>query len=322
MALLITGAMGHVGLELVRQASAAGLSVVAQYHRTFRAASAAAGDTDVIWAPCDLGDPVAVDALVSAYRIEGCVHPAAVPNDRLARPAPRATYAANVAATQHLLEVARRQSWRRFLLVSTGSVFQRETDLSRPILEDAPPAPVTIYGTTKRCAELLTSMYRQEYGVPASSVRISWVYGPPLVPRTPDWPRGPIPYLLRAALMGEPVRMAGGGDFAASFTHVGDVAAGLLAAWRADELRHDVYHLGSGENYDTFRVAAAVRAAVPEAVVEVGPGTLPWTTYNTLRGPLAGGRLHEDAGFAPHYSLEKGVAAFAGWMRTHPEAWQ
>jgi nucleoside-diphosphate-sugar epimerase len=226
-----------------------------------------------------------------------------------------------VAATQHLLELARRRHWRRFLFVSTGSVFQRETDFTRPILEDAPTSPVTIYGTTKRCGELLTSMYRHEYGVPAASVRISWVYGPPLLPRTPDWPRGPIPYLLRAALNGEPVRMESGGDFAASFTHVGDVAAGLLAAWRADELRHDLYHLGSGENYDTFRVAAAVRAAVPDAVVEVGPGTLPWTTYNTMRGPLAGERLREDAGFAPRYTLEQGIAAFAEWMRAHPEAW-
>jgi len=285
MALLITGGMGHVGLELVKQARAAGLPARSQRNQ--------------------LTPP-----------------PGAVPNDRLARPDPAAAFGANVAATEHLLERARRQGWRRFIYVSTGSVFQRETDFTQKVLEDHPTSAVTVYGTTKRCGELLTSMYRSEYQVPSATVRISWVYGPPLVPREVDYPRGPIPAFLRAALLGQPLREASGGDFAASFTHVADVAAGLLAAYRAERLNHDVYHLGPGENYDTYRVARAVRAAVPGAVVGVGPGTQPWTTYNTMRGPLAGSRLGEDAGFAPAHTLEEGVAAFADWMCAHPETWQ
>ncbi len=65
-----------------------------------------------------------------------------------------------------------------------------------------------------------------------------------------------------------------------------------------------------------------MRAAVPGAVVEIGPGTRPWTTFNTMRGPLAGDRLLQDAGFRPGHTLEQGIAAFADWMRAHPEAWQ
>jgi len=319
MTLLITGGMGHVGLELVRQAGAAGWPVVALYRHSFR--EDVAPRDGVSWVRCDLADPGAVASLAD-LPIEGCIHTAAVPNDRLARPDPAAAFVANVAATQHLLELARQQGWRRLIYVSTGSVFQRETDFAKKVLEDHPTSAVTVYGTTKRCGELLTSMYKNEYRVPAATVRISWVYGPPLVPREVDYPRGPIPAFLRSALLGASVREASGGDFAASFTYVGDVAAGLLAACRAEQLNHDVYHLGSGENYDTFRVARAVRAAVPGAVVEVGPGTQPWTTYNTMRGPLAGSRLRDDAGFVLAHSLEDGIAAFAEWMRAHPEAWQ
>lgn len=322
MALLITGAMGHVGYELTRQALAAGISVVAQYRSTFRADDAKTLTGPVAWAACDLADAAALDTLVMAHDIDGCIHCAAVPNDKLARPEPRKSIAANVETTANLLDVARRRDWRRFVFVSTGSVFQRWTDFKKPIPEDAPSSAYTVYGTTKRAGEMLTSMYRVEYQVSAATVRISWVYGPPLVPRTLDLPRGPIPALLRLAMTGTPYRVASGGDFAASFTHVADVAAGLLAAYRAEQLAHDVYHLGSGENYDTFRVAAAVRAAVPGAVVEVGPGSAPWTTFNTMRGPLAGDRLRQDAGFRPAHTLESGVAAFADWMRTHPSAWR
>jgi hypothetical protein len=65
-----------------------------------------------------------------------------------------------------------------------------------------------------------------------------------------------------------------------------------------------------------------VRAAVPGAIVEVGPGTAPWTDHTRMRGPLAGARLLEDTGFAPRHSIEQGVAAFADWMRAHPQTYR
>ncbi len=221
-----------------------------------------------------------------------------------------------------LLEAARRNRWRRFLYTSTGSVFQNATDPAKPILEDAPTKATNTYSTTKLAGELLTSLYRSQFDVPAATLRISWVYGPPLVPRVRENPRGPIPVFLQLALAGKPVREPTGGDFAASYTYVGDVAAGLLAAFAAPRLAHDIYHLGSGRNYDTAAVAAAVERAVPGASIEVGPGTAPWTDHTRMRGPLAGTRLYDDTGFVPAHSLDAGVAAFAEWMRAHPETYR
>src|SRR6266542_3586871 len=156
----------------------------------------------------------------------------------------------------------------------------------------------------------------------AAVVRISWVYGPPLVPRVRDNPRGPIPLFLKLALAGAPIREPGGGEFAASFTYVADVAAGLVAAYDAKALSHDVYHLGSGRNFSTYDVAALVRAVVPEASIEVDPGTAPWTDNTRMRGPLAGTRLFDDTGFVPAFGLEAGIRAFADWMRSHPDVYR
>lgn len=322
MAILITGGMGHVGYETVRQALAAGHAVVAQYRNVYRENDARELPGLVTWVRCDLAIPAEVSALVARYPIDGCIHTAAVPNDQVARLDPVGAVDANVGAVCRLLDAARSQGWRRFLNISTGSVFQSAIDPQQPILEDAPPTVTNTYSTTKFAGELLTRLYRAQFGVPAATVRISWVYGPPLVPQVRENPRGPIPLFLKHALAGKAVREPGGGDFGASYTYVGDVAAGLLAAYAAPALAHDVYHLGSGRNFDTGEVAAAVRAAVPDALIEVGPGTAPWTDDTRMRGPLAGTRLYEDTGFAPVHSLESGVAAFATWMRAHPESYR
>jgi UDP-glucuronate 4-epimerase len=318
-ALLVTGAMGHVGYEIVRQAAESGMPVIAVYRGSFNAAAAEALGPVVTWLQCDLADARAVRAFAQAHRIGACIHAAAVSNEAYARPDPLGAIAGNIGATANLLDAARLNGWRRFVLVSTGSVFQLVRDTTRPILEDQTPAAANIYGTTKLAAEMLTRMYRSEYRLSASTVRISWVFGPPIISDQPT--RGPIPSYLLRALRGEAICETGA-DFAASFTYVRDAAKGLLMAAMAPELRHSVYHLGHGINFTAGQVAEAVRHAVPGAIIDLSSGTEPWTRYTSPRGPLAGDRLRADAGFAPRYSLDAGIAAYADWMRAHQELWE
>jgi len=321
MRILITGAMGHVGYETVRQAVERGHEVVAQYRNTFAASDADALRGKVDWVRCDLSDPDQLSSLLNHERIEGCIHTAAVPNEQFARGDPMGTIDANAVAVSRLLDAARNQRWRRFIFVSTGSVFQNVTDVAKPILEDATPGVTNVYSTTKYIGELLTTMYRTQFELSAAVVRVSWVYGPPLVPRVRQNPRGPIPIFLKLALAGEAIREPGGADFGATYTYVADVASGLLAAYEAGGLAHPVYHLSSGRNIFTPEVVAAVRKAVPGCVIEVGPGMAPWTDHTRMRGPLAGSRLLEDTGFTPRFTIDEGIAAFADWMRAHPDVY-
>ncbi len=318
MTLLVTGATGHVGGEIVRQAMKRDMPVIAVARDAVGEAEVQAFPS-VKWLQCDLADTDAVMALTARNRIDACIHAAAISNEAYARPDPHGAIATNVGATANLLEAARLASWRRFVLISTGSVFSLNSDTTRPILEDQAPGVANVYSTTKLCAELLTSMYRTEYGLSASTVRISWVFGPPIISDQPM--RGPIPSYLLRALQGIAIR-EGGAEFAASFTYVADAAGGLLAAATAPELRHPIYHLGHGVNFTAGQAAAAVRSAVPGAVIELTGGTEPWTRYTSLRGPLAGDRLRADTGYNPTHTLEAGVRAYADWMRAHPELWR
>ncbi len=315
MALLVTGASGHIGLEIVKLAAMRGVQVVATFRGEFRAPEM----NGVTWVSCNLADTNAVCDLASQHQIDACIHCAAISNEAYARPNPLDAVATNVGGTASLLDAARHGSWRRFVLVSTGSVFQLRRDIVNPIDEDQTPEPANVYSTTKFAAEQLTRMYRSEYGLSAAAVRISWVFGPPVISDQPQ--RGPIPSYLLRALRGEPIR-EGGADFAASFTYVADVAEGLLEAAMAKELRHPVYHLGHGVNFTAGQAAAAVQKAVPGAIIELSSGTEPWTKYTALRGPLVGDRFRADTGYRPAHSLDAAVAAYAEWMRANPALWR
>jgi UDP-glucuronate 4-epimerase len=315
MALLVTGASGHIGLEIVKLAASRGMEIVAIYRGEFRATEM----KHVAWIECDLADANAVRDLAAKYKVDSCIHCAAISNEAYARPNPLDAINTNVGATANLLDAARQGSWRRFVLVSSGSVFQLRHDIVSKITEDQPPEPANVYSTTKVCAEQLTRMYRTEYGLSASTVRISWVFGPPVISDQPQ--RGPIPSYLLRTLRGEAIH-EGGADFCASFTYIADVAEGLLAAATAPELRHAIYHFGHGVNFTAGQAAAAVTKTVPGAVIALSSGTEPWTKYTALRGPLAGDRFLQDTGYKPSHTLEAGVAAYADWMRANSEMWR
>src|SRR5262245_34715357 len=107
MAVLITGSMGHVGLEVVRQAVGRGHQVIATYRRTFRSGDAEALGRGVSWVRADLADAAAVAAIAETHAIGGAIHTAAVANDSLAQPDPCGAVKSNVASVANLLDQAR-----------------------------------------------------------------------------------------------------------------------------------------------------------------------------------------------------------------------
>jgi nucleoside-diphosphate-sugar epimerase len=78
-------------------------------------------------------------------RVDVCVHLAALTDPRLCEARPKAAYRVNVAATRELARQA-----RRFVLISTGSVYGPHDG---PLREDREPAPADAYARLKHLAE-------------------------------------------------------------------------------------------------------------------------------------------------------------------------
>ena len=82
----------------------------------------------------------------------------------------------NVTGTVNLLENARKHGIKKFILASTNAIYENETEF--PTSENSFKNPTLIYPNTKYAAERFCESYCRTYGMNATCLRFSNVYGP------------------------------------------------------------------------------------------------------------------------------------------------
>ena len=207
---LVTGATGFLGGALTRRMLLDGVRVFALGRNQEKLSELESLGATTL--PCDLAD------LPDDMQPDACdvvVHAAA-----LSSPWGRAVdfERANVAGTANALRLAERVGARRFINISSPSIYFRFADQDRLREGDPLPAPVNAYADTKRRAEDLVSGASAFETV---TLRPRGLYGPAdtaLLPR-----------LLKAAKT-RPLPLMRGGEAATDLTYIDDVIESILAA--------------------------------------------------------------------------------------------
>lgn len=188
----------------------------------FDAAGVADGIVSVI---ADIRDHERLDSAVAAHRPEIVLHLAA---QALVRPSyedPLGTYATNVMGTVHLLEAVRRAGCVRAVINVTSDKCYENREWVWPYRENEALGGYDPYSSSKACAELVTSAYRNSFfgsGTALASVRAGNVIG------GGDWARDRlVPDIMRAFLDGRPVTVRNPGAIR-PWQHVLDPLNGYL----------------------------------------------------------------------------------------------
>ncbi|MFP6744619.1 MAG: NAD(P)-dependent oxidoreductase [Alphaproteobacteria bacterium] len=232
---------------------------------------------------------------------------------------PRQLLAVNVVGTANLLHWAANQSGlKRFIYVSSGSVYGDGPPDGSPVPEEGYVNPDGFYAISKQAAELLTRRHADVMGLDAVSVRFSGVFGP-MDRVTPARSVRCAPNVIaHGAVAGETVTVndpSGFGDW----IHAGDVADGLAHMLRAETLDHAVYNIAYGELKTFGDLLAYTTEAVPGARWETAPDHEAHVLADVRRrsgrfGAYDISRMTEEFGWRPR-PLRDAMHHYIDWIR-------
>jgi UDP-glucose 4-epimerase len=253
-----------------------------------------------------------VHALGERHPIDGVVHIAgAAPG----RGPVEEEIGRNVAMLVNVLAAAREWNVKRVTVASSIGVYVGTE--GNPLREDAPLPMTGTFGieATKKCYEVLGSAFAAASDTQVASARIGAIWGPLGHPTSVFFPAAA---MVHAAVRGErpsfePPLASGYADDGIDMCYVADCARALLLLQTAPALRWPAYNVGSGRVTTNSEVAAAVRAAVPGAVIDLPPGRASRGTGENLRLDIR--RLSADTGFRPEVDVRRGVAEYVEWLR-------
>ncbi len=167
------------------------------------------------------------------------------------------------------LDLVRRENADAVVIyTSTRQIFGKPRYL--PVDEEHPVAPVDVNGITKYASEQLHMLYHEVYGLRATAVRLTNVYGPRQ--RLRDDYQGFLPIFVRRALDDEAISVFGDGAQQRDCLHVDDVVECLMLAATTPAAHGEIFNVGNDEHLSLREIAEAVVAAAGSGRVE----SVPW----------------------------------------------
>jgi nucleoside-diphosphate-sugar epimerase len=206
----------------------------------------------------------------------------------------------NVEATQRVFEQADELGVGRMILSSTYSNYGLSPD-GKPVTEDSPLNPQSLYAETKVTAERYLLAQAETACAPVV-FRLATLYG--LSPRT----RFDLiinQFVLEAYTRRELLIYQRG--YSRSFMHIQDAVQGLTLGLQADEalVRGQVYNMGSKEgNYSKDEIIALIIKRLPETVVQYKDMTFGGDMRDIS---VSFDKIYEKLGFRTHLTADDGV---------------
>ena len=265
----------------------------------------------------DVRDAAAVRSAVYEAQPDVVVHLAAQSLVRRSYEDPVGTYATNVLGTANVLEALRGDSGVKAALVVTSDKCYRPHSDGRACVEGDPLGGEDPYSSSKACAELVTSAYRDSFGRdgPAiASARAGNVIG------GGDWAEDRlVPDAMRAALAGSAFAIRRP-DAVRPWQHVLNPLTGYLLLM--ERLCSDRSAAGPWNFGPEARDEQPVRA-VADTICELWGEGLAWESADG-GGPsevpmlrIDSTKARQDLGWQPAWDLQAGLQATVSWFKRH-----
>ncbi|HOW28617.1 MAG TPA: NAD(P)-dependent oxidoreductase [Elusimicrobiota bacterium] len=318
MKILITGAAGYLGANLVNHLVDTGHEVIG-LDRIFPDTSRAWYNKMHTALIADIREESTFDD-ISALKPEAVVHTISLDHNRSETDS-KETCITNVLPAWRLLERLTTIGLDRFVYFSTQQVYGKTGPVT--INEDLRPSPVNAYGLTHLMSEQIVELYEKRTDTLCINIRISNGFGAPLFRSCNCWWLVINDFCKTAVESGE-IHLASDGSPQRDFIHIQDIcqAVNLLLTTPRSSVKHRCYNVGSGETFTILELAHLVRNVCKNVLKRDIPVIMPDKTISQDAGiHKSAARFRYDTsrirelGFKNTRSLEQGIIDVLSYLQ-------
>mgnify|MGYP000388447648 CR=1 FL=1 len=334
MKLLITGGAGFIGSAVVRQAVAAGHSVINLDALTYAACldnvASVADSPNYAFEQADIRDRAALDRIFAAHQPDAVMHLAAESHVDRSIDGPGDFIETNITGTFNMLESARKY-WAesgkpeqfRFHHISTDEVYgSLPNDPEVMFTEDTSYDPRSPYSASKAASDHLVRAWAETYGLPTVLTNCSNNYGPY------HFPEKLIPVVIINALAGQALPIYGDGSNVRDWLYVEDHADALLTVVQKGALGRS-YNIG-GENERSNLELVQTLCTILDQKRPRGDGKsyADQITYvadrpgHDARYAIDPTRIRTELGWRPSVTVEEGLEKTVQWYLDNEPWWR
>ena len=213
-------------------------------------------------------------------------------------------------------EAAVEHQFERMVYISSSMVFEGATAFpSRE--EDLPstPPPVSAYGFSKLSGEWYCHAFADQYQLRYTICRPFNAYGINELPGDEVGYAHVIPDLIKKVLAGQdPIEILGDGHQTRAFTHVRDIARGIVIAMESDGAVNQDFNISASRETEVLELARLIFHACATGR-EFRVASMPGFTYDVQRRIPSTEKARRVLGFEAEVRLEEGVGEVIEWLR-------
>ncbi len=319
MTILLSGATGFVGINLLERLLGDGRRVVAFADRPLPLPASNAlgrlpGELAIVTG--DVRDRAAIEALMAEHAVSQVIH-AAVITSGIAREASQGdvVVSVNLAGTAAMAQAAANHGVDRFLLVGSVAAFGNiAASNCKAVTEDMPQRPVTLYGIGKSASEGIAARIAGLHDMDYRIGRLGTVFGPWEHASGVRDTLSAVHQVVRAARAGRRIRLPR--PAMKNWHYSRQVAASLITLLDAPSPRHRIYNLGPAKSWTLADWCSRLQQRLPSFQFDVGDGPgEPIELYESEdNAALSGDRFIAEFGRSGQFDLDAAFADYLDWI--------
>ncbi len=315
MRYFVTGASGFIGAHLTSHLISEGQEVLGidnfnSYYSTelkFLRKDDLKNKYSVDLKNIDICDKKRITEEISKFQPDSIVHLAAQPGIRLPLNKSDDYIRNNIIGFTNVIEAAIAQEVPNFLYASSSSVYGNSSKI--PFVEKQEGLkPISLYGATKLCNEILASNYTLNSNTRSRGMRFFTVYGP--------YGRPDMAYfrLIASALTGSKFRLFGEGNVKRDFTYVGDIVQMIVALDKELMTRPkeyvDVVNIGGGDPHSMIELITTIEQKTGlKVALQLEERNRADTKFTCASTDL----IQDLTGVIPNTKLDEGIDQVLAW---------